>query len=382
VMERLHGEPLVRRIERFGTMPLPEVVSILVQCCRALSRAHALGIVHRDVKPDNIYLAQSDDDDSLTAKVLDFGVAKLTSVYIEEVSSVTRTGSLIGTPAYMSPEQARALPSLDSRTDLYSLGLVAYSMLTGKQAHNASSLGDMLLQICAFPLPSLCGGSPTPLPPTMEAWFQRACAREPGDRFQTATAFGEALVEASGLPSSELGSIGVAAGPGKDGRSWSSVPAPMGSGPYPPAVAQSAPRMAPSTTGASNLAGDVLGLPSRKRGAFVAALAGLVTLAGIIGTITLVLRVRAPADTVLAASPTPESPSMVPEAPPPVPSGAPSAAPVVPASASQVAIVPDASAPVRPPAVATGARVAPPKPAAPVPRPTAKPSSNDNSVGY
>jgi serine/threonine-protein kinase len=190
-MELLHGESLFKRIHRQGPVPLPEAVSILEQCGRALARAHSLGIVHRDIKPDNIYLAQSVDEDGYVVKILDFGIAKFTVLGEAEHSS-TRTGALLGTPQYMSPEQARGLKTIDSRTDIYSLGLVAYTMLTGNLAFSGESLGDLLLQICTQPLPLLRGAAPW-LPPAMEGWYQRACAREPDHRYPSAQAFVDAL---------------------------------------------------------------------------------------------------------------------------------------------------------------------------------------------
>jgi serine/threonine-protein kinase len=196
-MELLRGESLAKRIQLSGPISLPETVSILDQCCRALSRAHSLGIVHRDIKPDNIYLARSVDEDGYVVKVLDFGIAKFTSLG-EVDHSATRTGTLVGTPQFMSPEQARGLRSVDFRTDLYSLGLVAYTMLTGNVAFSGDSLGDLLLQICAEPLPLLRAAAPL-LPSDMEAWFQRACARDPEQRYPSAQALAEALRIASGV---------------------------------------------------------------------------------------------------------------------------------------------------------------------------------------
>jgi serine/threonine-protein kinase len=199
-MELLHGESLFKRIHRQGPIPLPEAVSILEQCGRALARAHSLGIVHRDIKPDNIYLAQSVDDEGYVVKILDFGIAKFTLLGEAEHSS-TRTGALIGTPQYMSPEQARGLKTIDARTDIYSLGLVAYTMLTGNLAFSGESLGDLLVQICTQPLPPLRGAAPW-LPPAMEDWYRRACAREPDQRYPSAQAFVDALRVAAGAPSS------------------------------------------------------------------------------------------------------------------------------------------------------------------------------------
>ncbi len=198
-MELLHGESLQTRVHRGGPVPLNEAIDILSQCCKALGRAHAAGIVHRDIKPDNIFLAQSTDDDGALAKILDFGVAKMgTSANEQGSQGATRTGAVLGTPLYMSPEQARGLKTIDHRTDLYSLGLVAYTMFTGNLAFSSESFGDLLLQICTAPLPSLQAGAPW-LPPGVDAWFQKACAREPDQRFSSAQEFADALRTAAGV---------------------------------------------------------------------------------------------------------------------------------------------------------------------------------------
>jgi hypothetical protein len=217
VMELLHGESLAARVGRLGPIPLPETVSIVEQCCRALSRAHSLGIVHRDIKPENVYLAHSVDDEAYVVKVLDFGIAKVTPL-TDEARSSTRTGTLLGTPLYMSPEQARGLRSIDSRTDLYSLGLVTYTMLTGGLPFSGESLGDLLLQICTEPLPQLRAAA-TWLPASIETWFQRACARQPDDRFPSAQALVEALRIAAGISSSRQGDPAAGRIPGMPGVS-------------------------------------------------------------------------------------------------------------------------------------------------------------------
>jgi serine/threonine-protein kinase len=206
-MELLRGENVYSRVHRAGPVPVPEAVEILAQCCKALTRAHGAGIIHRDIKPDNIFLAQSDDEPILV-KVLDFGIAKFANGPNDH--GATRTGAVLGTPLYMSPEQARGLKSIDHRTDLYSLGLVAYTMLTGNLAFSSESFGDLLLQICTAPLPSLCANAPW-LPAAMEMWFQRACARDPQNRFSSAQEFTDALraacdfsTRASALPASAM----------------------------------------------------------------------------------------------------------------------------------------------------------------------------------
>jgi serine/threonine-protein kinase len=205
-MELLHGETLQSRVHGRGPIPLGEAVEILTQCCKALARAHSAGIIHRDIKPDNIFLTQPTEDEGSIVKILDFGIAKMSVSASDQGSKpgATRTGAVLGTPLYMSPEQARALRTLDQRTDLYSLGLVAYTMFTGNLAFSSESFGDLLFQICTAPLPSLCAQASW-LPPSMEGWFQRACAREPQDRYTTALEFADGLRVAAGMTLQQRG---------------------------------------------------------------------------------------------------------------------------------------------------------------------------------
>lgn len=211
VMELLEGMSLEQRIARNGPLPLQETQRILTQICRVLSRAHAEGIVHRDIKPENIFLANVDGEDEPVVKVLDFGVAKSVSAASH---STTQTGALIGTPMYASPEQARARKDIDGRSDLYSLGLVTFVMLTAKDPFVADSLADLIIHICTGPLPRLGDATPQALPQALDGWFARACARQPSDRFATAEAFSEAFARAAGL--------GLPSRPGatSDGRMW------------------------------------------------------------------------------------------------------------------------------------------------------------------
>ncbi len=305
-MELLRGEPLVRRISQQGPMPLVEVVNVLDQCARALTRAHSLGIVHRDIKPDNIYLAQSVDDDAAVVKVLDFGIAKFTLLGEGEVGSSTRTGALLGTPSYMSPEQARGLRTIDHRTDLYSLGLVAYTMLTGKLAFNAESLGDLLLQICVNPLPSLRVSAPW-LPPGVEDWFQKACAREPEARYSSAQALVEALRIAAGLSAPQVSENAlVAAGGAGEGSLARGTPGGV------PAL--------PITTSAPFVGTSLpAGVPRGRSTVAALAIAGVVVLSIAGAVVAFVLHGR---ETV-AASPTE---SATPASQPPAPSPASAAA--------------------------------------------------------
>jgi len=196
VLEYLDGETLEQRLERERDLPLNDAVRITRHVARALSRAHASGIVHRDLKPANVFLTRSEDDElGWVAKVLDFGIAKLEE---HGVASTTKTGALLGTPLFMSPEQIRGANSVDSRSDLYSLGMVFYNMLTGNYAFNGESFADVLVAICTGPMPDLRVAAPW-VPGSVADWFQRACARDLQERFQSADEMIEALDLALGV---------------------------------------------------------------------------------------------------------------------------------------------------------------------------------------
>ncbi|WP_437728885.1 serine/threonine-protein kinase [Sorangium sp. So ce861] len=188
-MEYLDGEDLDARIQRVGRLDPHDTMAITAQVARALTRAHAAGLVHRDLKPANIFLVR--DDDREIAKVLDFGIAKDST---PRVTSTTKTGSLLGTPAYMSPEQAQGTKSIDHRSDLWSLAVVVFECLTGKLPFNSEAFGDLLLKIMVKPLP--VPSQLAPVPPGFDAWWARAASREPEARFQSAKEFCDALAVA------------------------------------------------------------------------------------------------------------------------------------------------------------------------------------------
>lgn len=196
VMEYLEGECLEDRIVRDGSIPLAESVRIATHVGRALGRAHSRGIVHRDLKPANVFLTRNEDDEmGWIAKVLDFGIAKLDD---NREKSTTKTGTVLGTPLFMSPEQVRGASTVDSRADLYSLGMVVYNMLTGRFAFEGQSFGDLLVSICTDPLPELVSAAPW-APQALNEWFKKACARDPGDRFQSADELVDELYSAANL---------------------------------------------------------------------------------------------------------------------------------------------------------------------------------------
>jgi serine/threonine protein kinase len=181
VMELLEGEDLRVRLAR-GVVPLVEVEAIISHVCKALGQAHRAGVVHRDIKPDNIFLCRNEDGE-VFAKLLDFGIAKQEDS--TGAMSATRTGSVMGTPYYMSPEQVIGLKNIDFRTDLWSLGVVAFEAMTGMKAFNGETLGALAVAIThgPMPIPSRCNRM---LPYAVDDWFARACAREVAHRFASA----------------------------------------------------------------------------------------------------------------------------------------------------------------------------------------------------
>jgi serine/threonine-protein kinase len=216
VMELLEGENLAQRLKRVKRLSPGETAKVLTQVGRAVQRAHEAGIVHRDLKPENVFLVHNEDDE--VAKVLDFGVAKVEQAGLGPEGTRTRTGSILGTPYYMSPEQAQGNKTVDFRSDLWSLGVIAFECLLGKRPFWSDGLGDLVLMICVrdMPIPSEFGAVPL----GFDEWFARACSRDPEARFQSARELTEALREALGLegrdPNSEV-EVVVSAGEGYEG---------------------------------------------------------------------------------------------------------------------------------------------------------------------
>jgi serine/threonine protein kinase len=200
VMELLEGENLAQRLKRVRRLSRQDTARILTHVGRAMVRAHEAGIVHRDLKPDNVYLIKNEDEE--LAKVLDFGVAKVEEAALGAEGTRTRTGSILGTPYYMSPEQAQGNKTVDHRSDLWALGVIAFECLTGRRPFYSDGLGDLVLTICVRDLPVPSDVAPVPL--GFDRWFARACARDPEARFQNAREMMEALREALGLEPREI----------------------------------------------------------------------------------------------------------------------------------------------------------------------------------
>jgi len=140
VMELLEGETLGQRITRLGHLPIGAAASLMRDVCSALAAAHDLQIVHRDLKPDNIFLIPSPDGER--TKILDFGIAKLTEMGL--ATGVTKTGAVMGTPTYMSPEQCRGTGQVDGRADLYSIGCILYELVSGRPPFINPGAGELI----------------------------------------------------------------------------------------------------------------------------------------------------------------------------------------------------------------------------------------------
>jgi len=202
VMELLEGESLTRRLQAGGPMTQAMVIDLSRQVATALQAAHAKGIVHRDLKPDNVFLLPEPElPAGVRAKVLDFGIAKLAD---EGSSSIkTRTGALMGTPAYMSPEQCRGAGAVDLRTDVYSLGCMMFEMLSGQSPFVGEGPGDVIAMHLYQPAPSLAA-----IAPGMDPLLQRMLAKKPAERLQS---MAEVLAALDGLARAHSGSGGFRA---------------------------------------------------------------------------------------------------------------------------------------------------------------------------
>jgi len=196
-MEFLDGEPLDKRLDRVGRLTAKETAHIVLQVCRGLTKAHAAGIVHRDLKPENVFLVWDEEEGTDVAKVVDFGIAKFSETSMGS-SSATRTGSVLGTPHYMSPEQARGLRSVDARSDLWSVAVIAYRCMVGALPFEGEAVGDLLVKLCTAPIPVPSLLVPD-VPPSFDAWLQRALNRDPAQRFANAAQLAESLAAVCGL---------------------------------------------------------------------------------------------------------------------------------------------------------------------------------------
>ncbi|MBI4955858.1 MAG: protein kinase [Myxococcales bacterium] len=420
VMELLEGEDLNTRLKRVGRLSMPEVARIADQAAKALRRAHESGVVHRDLKPQNIFLARSDDDE--VVKVLDFGIAKMNDPLGEGES--TRTGVVMGSPHFMSPEQARGMRDVDQRSDLWSLGVILFRALTGELVFRGEATGDVIVRICCDPLPQASLYAPE-LGPAMDAFFARALARPVSERFQTAVelaqAFQQAVAATTGASAApghaQVGHTRVGptqvgptqVGPTQVGPVASGAPPAGVSHPHawpaapvlPPGPAlepgwsstsspgtglAAVPGTSPGTL--TNATGELEGSGRRRVRLAAVILAGLALTTATVAALVIVAGgstrpAPAPAATVAAAdraaSARPETTGAVPapESPEPAPPGSAPDEPAQPEPAPEASVTATASsAPAVPPSGAKSGAAAPPAEPKPLPKASAKPPSN------
>jgi len=196
VMEYLQGQAMAERLKAVTRMPAPQALNIAGQVADALGASHDHGIIHRDLKPENIYLVARGSSKDFV-KVLDFGLAKLTGRGEEKVSHKTRTGSVMGTPFYMAPEQCEGKASIDHRADIYSLGVILFEMLTGKVPFGGEGYGEIIVKHITMPAPSARAIVPE-LSPALDAVLFRAMAKNPDHRFQTMAELRDAMMDPEG----------------------------------------------------------------------------------------------------------------------------------------------------------------------------------------
>ncbi|WP_437314175.1 serine/threonine-protein kinase [Sorangium sp. So ce385] len=405
-MELLDGESLADRLARVRTPHPAELSRIFGDVARAVRRAHDAAIIHRDLKPENIFLVRNDEQE--IAKVLDFGIAK-TSFVSGAQGAETSTGMLLGTLPYMSPEQARGA-KVDWRTDLWSLGVIAFECVCGRLPFLADAPGELVLEICAKPLP--VPSQVAPVPRGFDEWFARATRREPAERFQSAKEMADALrviLQTSpsvpetlvGVGAGAAAAGGPAAGLAEPGSAAASIAQASGG----PTGAQ-APRIEPvavlpvgarreTINGGATFDRSSVRPPRWSTSARVGAAVGGVTLAALALLVGLTVRRGGDGPAGAAA----EAPSAAPaeRAPPPAAAGATAGAPAAlaesaapSAAAAPAAEAPSVEAPSRPTTTPAAPLAPPPKQAktsAPRgPSSTAKPSSatkeEEDRIGF
>jgi serine/threonine-protein kinase len=241
-MELLEGEDLASYLERRGRLAPHEAVWITAQVLDGLSAAHAAGIVHRDMKPANVFVARGERGEAIV-KLLDFGVSKIQKPQGLQ-GSLTATGTIVGTPHYMAPEQLIESRSVDARADLYSVGVMLYELLSGRLPYDAETFGALFHQVLTMAPMDLRALTPD-LPPALVACVHHALAREPSARWSSAAEMRDALQRAlDGAPVSIPATLGGAQGV--------SSTLPMGAQPsahgsVPPTVAPYTPTPTPFT---------------------------------------------------------------------------------------------------------------------------------------